>query len=296
MALILPLRAVSDPSSLAGRFDAERAFRHVQKQVDFGARPSGSAELQKTREHLAAELHSCGFEVREQAFTDATPRGPIRFVNVTASLLRKPHVSLLADRRKKIVIASHYDTKWLPKIRFVGANDSASSTAVLLEIARALGETRFEPPGFQVELVFFDGEEAIEGYNATDGLHGSRHFVQEAKTQKTLARIQAMILLDMVGDRDLGIQIPGGDNQLTQRVFKAAQSLGFRDFFYLARGPITDDHIPFVQEGVPAINLIDFEFGPRNRWWHTTEDSIDKISPQSLKIIGQTVLQLLEDF
>ena len=290
------LHAETKPFSLAGQFDAERAFKHVQKQVEFGPRPSGSAELKKTREYLAGELRACGLDVQEQAFTQATPRGPIEFVNLVAGAPRKGASSLWPDRRKILVLASHYDTKWLPKVRFVGANDSASSTAVLLEVARVVAQARFNPSKVRIQFVFFDGEEAIQDYGATDGLYGSRYFVQQARAKKNLSQVQAMVLLDMIGDRDLSIQIAGGNDKLTQQIFEAARTLGFRDSFRLGHGPMMDDHAPFVSEGIPAIDLIDFQFGPGNRWWHTTEDTLEKISPQSLKIVGQTVLEFLQNF
>lgn len=277
---------------------------HVRKQVGFGPRPSGSAELQKCREYLGAQLRSCGLEVREQAFEEATPRGIIRFVNLIATLPRKGPSSFSMKEPDVIVVASHYDTKWLPEIRFVGANDGASSTGVLLEIARIVGGTGFQPANSRVELVFFDGEEAakaykIEGDPPLDGLHGSRHYVKTAKSSSKdgkLRGIRAMILMDLVGKRDLAIQLPQADPGLMKRLFDASTATGCRDVFHYSTATILDDHSPFVKEGVPAIDLIDLEYGPGNRWWHTEADTLDKISEKSLQIVGQTVLNMLESF
>ncbi len=284
---------------LTEHFDPQRAFAHIQKQTEFGPRPSGSIELQKTRDYLISELRSYGLEVREQVFTEKTPRGPIRFVNILASVPKSSLTSFFKKEKPVILIASHYDTKWLPNIRFVGANDGASSTAVLLEIARVIGKTKFQPKDSCIEFAFFDGEEAVIQYGKADGLYGSRYYVQQMKAESKddkPSHILGMILMDMVGDRDLSIQITDSSPELSKRIFEASKTLSFRDFFCLSPGPMTDDHSPFLEAGIPAIDLIDFEYGPHHRWWHTEEDTLDKISPDSLKIIGRTVLKLLEGF
>ncbi len=285
--------------SLAEKLDSNRAFVHIQKQVQFGARPSGSEELQKTRDYLVSELRSYGLEVQEQIFTQETPRGPIRFVNIRASQPLSWMDSLFKKNKPILILASHYDTKWLPKIHFVGANDGASSTAVLLEIARVVAQEKFQPSNCKIEFVFFDGEEAIEKYSATDGLYGSRYYVKQLKSESKddkIKNMKAMILMDMIGDRDLSVQIPQGDPDLVARVLDASKALGFRDYFGYKPLPMMDDHFPFFLEGIPCIDMIDFEYGPDHRWWHTGEDSIDKISSKSLEMIGKTLLKILESF
>ncbi len=274
-------------------FDGARAFEHVRRQVEFGPRPSGSMELQRTRDYLKAELRAAGLEVEEQAFTEMTPRGPIRFVNLLAHSPRPFLAAILHPSSPTVIVASHYDTKWMPGIRFVGANDGASSTAVLLEMARVAARWKLEPWGCRLEFVFFDGEEATENYSPTDGLHGSRHYVAEARQHGQISQIRRMILLDMIGDRDLSVLLPQADPELMRRVFDAAAALGFRDSFRYASYGMVDDHSPFALEGVPAVDLIDFEYGPQNRWWHTAEDTPDKLSPASLEIVGKTVLRML---
>jgi Zn-dependent M28 family amino/carboxypeptidase len=296
LALIPFSAAVAgSPASLPEQFDAERAMAHVRKQVEFGPRPSGSEALKKTREYLAGELKSAGLEVRQSEFESATPRGQVRFVNIQAALpAGSSALAVFAGKRSRILLASHYDTKWMPDIRFVGANDGASSTAVLLEVARVVAANRFRPNKSDLEFVLFDGEEAVKEYSDTDGLYGSRRYVREAREAKALAGIRAMILMDMVGDRDLSVQIPAGDMSLARKVFDASKSLGYRESFHLMETGMIDDHTPFLDEKIPSIDLIDFNYGRGNRWWHTAEDTVDKISPDSLKIIGQTVLRLLE--
>jgi Zn-dependent M28 family amino/carboxypeptidase len=189
-------------------------------------------------------------------------------------------------------IGSHYDTKWLPKIRFVGANDAASSTGCLLEIARVLSQIQL---GRDVAVVFFDGEEAFERYSEKDGLYGSRHLASTLKDGGSLRHLKGVIVLDMIGDKDLKITIAaGGDPGLSRAIFEAAEALGWRDHFALMSTALTDDHEPFQKEGVPSIDLIDFNYGPDNAFWHTPQDTLENISPRSLEIAGKTVLKMLE--
>jgi len=290
IGIFLPYIASAN-SNLPDQFNPDRAFEHVKRQVEFGPRPSGSQELQKTRDYISAQLKSYGLEVIEQSFEADTPKGKIRFVNIIS---RPPSSTLskLFKSKPKLIFASHYDTKWLPKIRFVGANDAGSSTAVLIELARVISEKRFKLSNATIEFIFFDGEEAIESYSDKDGLYGSRHYVEKIKHDPKT--IQGVILIDMIGDKKLSVQIPDGDSELTKAIFKASEALGYRDHFHPMLRPMVDDHVPFLNAKIPAINLIDFDYGPINRFWHTEEDSIDKISPQSLKIVGQTLLKYLE--
>lgn len=288
--------AAGKPPQIDGtdRFDPKRAMEAVRRQVNFGPRPPGSAAAQKTRDYLKSELRAYGLEVTEQAFTAETPRGRVPMVNLRARFPSRWFTS----QKPILILGAHYDTKWLPQIHFVGANDGASGTAVLLEVARVLAENGFRPAGVDVEFVFFDGEEAYVNYNDGDGLYGSREYVRQWKAAKAKGKslpIRGMILLDMIGDRSLSIQIPQGDPSLTRRVFDAAQWLGYREVFHSSSYPIFDDHHPFACEGVPAVDLIDFEYGPDHRWWHTEEDTPDKLSSESLGIVGRTVLKMLEE-
>jgi len=267
-------------------FDSDRAFSHVRKQVELGPRPAGSPELDKAAGLIETELKSYGLKVHRQAFeVSDTPRGTVRFQNVIGTTGKWP------PQNDFILLASHYDTKWMPQIRFVGANDAGSSTGCLLEIARVLSKVRSK---MDYVFVFFDGEEAFVGYVGNDGLYGSRRMAGELKTGGSLARARAMILLDMIGDHDLKVAMPNGDPTLIRAVFEAAQDLGVRDQFALMGAPLTDDHLPFQAEGVPSVDLIDFEYGPSNAYWHTEQDTLDKVSPKSLEIVGQTVLKVLE--
>jgi Zn-dependent M28 family amino/carboxypeptidase len=187
-----------------------------------------------------------------------------------------------------IIIGSHYDTKLFTNLTFVGANDGGSSTGTLLEIARvAAGQPN-------LWFVFFDGEEAMVQYSNEDGLWGSKFFVEDLKGKDAVKQVKAMILLDMIGDKNLNVTVTGS---LVHEVFDASRAAGFRDYFSYGGNGILDDHVPFLRAGIPAVDLIDFNFGSApglNDYWHTEKDTLDKISPHSMEIVGQTTLRLIE--
>ena len=268
-------------------FNGQRAYAHIEQLVAFGPRPSGSAELAKSGDYIAARLRECGLTVEEQTFTASTPRGPIRFRNIIGKTRAQR-----AGAAGVVVVGSHYDTKWFERFRFVGANDGGSSTGVLLELGRVASA---QP---NLWFVFFDGEEAMVEYGSADGLWGSRHFVAELKRAGQAEQIKAMVLLDMVGDARLEIQMPSnGDGAIIQHVFDAARAEGTRDYFGYRGGALLDDHEPFLEAGIPAVDLIDFTYGSKpglNDYWHTEQDTLDKISAPSLEIVGRTTLRLLD--
>lgn len=279
---------------LSDQFDPDRAFAHLKKQVEFGPRPSGSDNLQKTRAYLLDQFKQIKLEVEEQSFTSDTPKGAVKFTNIIARPPKSP-LSLFSSKQK-ILIAAHYDTKFMPQIQFVGANDGASGVAAVLEISRAITESKFTLDQFQIEFVLFDGEEAIEQYTATDGLYGSRYYIEHLKEKSALKTIRGVIVLDMIGDKELSIQIPSGDEDLIKRITHASKALNYRDYFFFQPRPFIDDHYPFMIHKIPAIDLIDFQYGADNRYWHTSEDTIDKVSKESLRIVGRTVLKMIQDF
>ena len=263
------------------QFSGARAYEQVEKVVDFGPRPSGSVALERTTAYIMQQLQGYGLTVEEQAFTAPTPYGPKQFRNIIA----KTHVQ--QGGANQVIIGSHYDTKLFTNITFVGANDGGSSTGVLLETARVAAE---QP---NLWFVFFDGEEAMVEYSDADGLWGSRFFVEELGRRGQVESIKAMVLLDMVGDKNLNVTVTGS---LMQKVFDASRAAGFRDYFNYGANGILDDHVPFLRAGIHGVDLIDFEFGSApglNDYWHTGKDTLDKISPQSLEIVGRTVLRLI---
>jgi len=268
-------------------FNGRKAYQHVERIVGYGPRPSASPSLIHSSTYIGTQLQEYGLDVEEQVFVAPTPRGPTQFRNIIGKT-RVRHGST----GRVIVIGSHYDTKYMPDKQFVGANDGGSSCGVLLEMARVASGVA------DLWFVFFDGEECVKDYGVNDGLWGSTYFVQDLKGNKRLDRVRAMILLDMVGDKDLNIVMPANSHRgLVQRVFDAAKATGNRDRFSFGEMATLDDHVPFLTAGIPAVDIIDFQFGSApglNDYWHTEKDTLDKISPRSLEIIGQTTLRLVD--
>jgi hypothetical protein len=272
-------------------FDGTRAFEHVRKMVEMGPRPAGSQELAKTREYITGELQSGGLKVSNDEWDAQTPVGTRHMVNVVAEIPGKsPDV---------IIIASHYDTKPFKEFRFVGANDAGSSTGTLIEIARSIAATK-KQPALTYQFVFFDGEEAFcKGWEECktpdgqpDNTYGSRHFVAHAKEQGQLSRVRAMILLDMMGYKNLTLaQDDMGTHWLSGIIWQTGRELGYGNVFIDGEeGVGGDDHEPFLSAGINACDLIQLEKYP---YWHQPTDTLDKIAPQSLQAVGETVIASL---
>ncbi len=276
-------KAQSQPMAKApSEFSGDNALRHVQQLVDFGPRPPASEALEKSRDYITKQLESFGWKVTRQAFEDATPRGKIAFVNLIATFPAS------AKTTPSFLLCSHYDTKTFDTGRFVGANDGGSSNGVLLEIARVLAQ--HPAAATKVQLVFFDGEEAYVSFTDTDGLYGSRYFAKQFASSGPAKQFRGGILFDMVGDRSLGITLPpDSPAELARGIFEAADALKLRNHFTYSSGGILDDHTPLNEAGIPTIDLIDFDYPP----WHTPEDTMDKLSAESLRIVGAVALQYL---
>ncbi|NDD63289.1 MAG: M28 family peptidase [Acidobacteria bacterium] len=272
-------------------FEGERAFAHVRAQVDLGPRPAGSAALEKTRSYLLTQLRSYGLKPRLDEFAPLTPKGRVKMKNII--------VDIRGRQPESIIIASHYDTKEFRDFRFVGANDGGSSTGVLLEIARVLAADKSDRR-LTIQLVFFDGEEAFcrewsECLEGSDNTYGSRHMAEQISRDGKAGLYKAMILLDMVGDRSLAI--PREENSspwLVDAIWQTARELGFQRHFPGTTHWMTDDHLPFLKAGIPAVDLIDFDYGDETgSFWHTSQDTLDKIDPRSLQVVGDVVLRSL---
>jgi glutaminyl-peptide cyclotransferase len=259
------------------RFDGAAAFRHIERLVAIGPRPAGSRGAERTRQYLLTELKRSAIDTRVQPFEADTPHGRLRMANVIAVLPgRRPDV---------ILVGGHYDTKWFRDIRFVGANDGGSSTALLLELARTLAA---RPREFTYWITFLDGEEARETWSASDSLYGSRHLAAQLARAKRLPR--AALVADMIGDRDLAVRREGSSTAwVTDLIWSAARRLRYEAHFLSEPIAVEDDHVPFLQVGVPAALLIDFDYPP----WHTAEDTIDKVSAESLTVVGEVLLDAL---
>ena len=267
-------------------FNGARAFEDLKHLVGFGPRPSGSPALTQTRQWLIQELRGTGAQVEEDPFVANTPIGPIPMDNLIAKFR--------GSRRETVIVAGHYDTKRFDEFRFLGANDGGSSAALLVELARVLGARR---NALNYWLVFFDGEEAVRDWSASDSLYGSRHLVEKLISSGELSRIQALILVDMIGDAQLRIPRESSSTPwLSGLVFNVAQRLGYGKYFVDSRDAADDDHMPFINAGVSAVDLIDFDYGPHNSYWHSAQDTLDHCSPQSLTIVGRVVTATLIEF
>lgn len=263
---------------------------HARKQIDFGPRPPGSPQLEKTRAYIVAQLKSYGLTVSLDEFTAKTPLGEKKMANIIAELP--------GETKTTILIASHYDSKFYKDMYFVGANDPAASAATLLEIGRVLGSLR-EKPKVTIKLVFFDGEEAFcEGWDECsqpenpDNTYGSRHYVKQLTAKNEVENTDALILLDMMGYKKLELgRDPQSSRWLQDIIWETGRELGHGKIFVdREEGVGGDDHEPFIAAGIAAVDLIQLTSYP---YWHKAEDTIDKISAQSMKIVGDTVLASL---
>jgi glutaminyl-peptide cyclotransferase len=255
----------------------DSALEFTRRAVAFGPRPSGSAAIARLQEYILGQLKQCRCEVIQDDFTAQTPKGPVKMKNIIAKF---PGTS-----RRAIAVTGHYDTKYFPGRSFVGASDGGSSTGLLLELARVLtGERRTD----DVYLVWFDGEEAVGDWSATDSVYGSKHLANRWRSDGTLARLKGLINVDMIGDRRLNIkQETNSTARLRQLVWRTAADLGYQAYFVQDTISIEDDHLPFLALGVPAVDIIDFDYEP----WHEDSDTMDKLSAQSLQIVGRVVVE-----
>ncbi|MGH9397345.1 MAG: M28 family peptidase [Terriglobia bacterium] len=268
-------------------FSGQRAFDDIRHLVAFGPRPVGSPALDASRRWIIHELTQSGCRVDQDPFTASTPAGNIGMDNLI--------VKIPGTSPSVIMLAGHYDTKPFKDFRFVGANDGGSSAAFLLEMGRDLCRSRNK---YTLWLVFFDGEEAIqEEMSPTDGTYGSRQLEQKLAANGELSRIQAMILVDMIADKNLDIRRDLNSTAwLNTLLFNTADHLGYSRYFLKDQPTaIGDDHIPFIQAGVSAVDIIDLDYGPNNGYWHSAQDTLDHCNSASMEIVGRVVTALLKE-
>jgi len=279
-AVALACTAAQNPPSPT--FDGVRALDHVKQLVAIGPRVAGSGGIERARAYIAKQMTALGLQTREQAFMANTPLGPVKMVNLRVTLPG-------AAASGRLIVAGHYDTKLFQDAVFVGANDGGSSAAFLIEMARVLKDRKNALP---IELLFFDGEEAvIEWQRNNDHTYGSQYYVDAARQDGTLKDIRALILVDMIGDRDLRIlREPRSTRWLTDVIWAAAKRIK-RPEFVDENFEVEDDHIPFLEAGVQAVDLIDLDY----RDWHRPSDTIDKLSAKSLQAVGDVLLAALPD-
>jgi Zn-dependent M28 family amino/carboxypeptidase len=263
----------------AASFDSNRAWEHLRRLVAFGPRPAGSPAIEDTRKYIREQLAASGLTTVDQAWDDRTPLGTVHMVNLIATI---PGAS-----KNRLVIAGHYDTKRFREFPFVGANDGGSSAAFLIELARVL-KTRKN--ALTIEILFLDGEEAVLEWQGNDNTYGSRHYVDTARRDGSLASLKAMILVDMIGDRDLKIRRDlNSTGWLTNLIWETARRHQLGAYFIDDTTQIEDDHEPFLRAGVPAVDIIDLEFAA----WHTAKDTLDSVSARSLQVVGDVLIAAL---
>jgi hypothetical protein len=263
-------------------FDAARAMQYTKEIVAFGPRPIGSANHKKVEDYILSHLK--GDSVQQDGFTIEPSEGKFPVRNIIAKFP--------GTRDGIIVIASHYDTNWpLRDTPYVGANDGASSSALLLEIANQLrGKKR---DGYSIWLLWDDAEESMRlPWYDPEGLYGVRHLAQKWQDDGTIKKIKAFILEDMIGDADLNIErVTDSTAWLEDLIYQAATRLGYQSHFFAREMFVGDDHEPFLDRGVPSADLIDLNYGYNNVFWHTPQDTVDKLSPKSLEIVGTVTLE-----
>jgi glutaminyl-peptide cyclotransferase len=263
-------------------FDSARSMQYVKEIVAFGPRPIGSANHKKVEDYIHAHLK--GDLVEDDDFTVGTSEGKLPVHNIIA---KYP-----GTRDGIIVIASHYDTNWpLRSTSYVGANDGASSSALLLEIANQLRGKTLD--GYGVWLLWDDAEESMRlPWYDPEALYGVRHLAQKWQDDGTIKKIKAFLLEDMIGDADLNIDRDSNSTPwLEDLIYQAATRRGYQSHFFGRTNIVDDDHKPFLERGVPSADLIDFNYGYNNVFWHTTDDTVDKLSPKSLQIVGEVTLE-----
>jgi glutaminyl-peptide cyclotransferase len=278
-----PLEAAAPDSAPLPRVDAKRAFQYTREVTAFGPRYMGSENHKKLERYILDHLK--GDQVEDDAFTADTVEGKFPVRNIIAKFP--------GTKDGIIVILGHYDTNYpLRNTGFVGANDGGSSTAILLEYANQLrGKKR---DGYSVWLVWTDGEEAVKNWTDTDSLYGSRHLAEKWEKDGTLKKIKALMVMDMIGDADLDInRTTNGTPWLLDLIYAAAERGGYQSHFYATGGAIEDDHVPFLKRGVPSADVIDLDYGYNNVFHHSPQDTMDKLSPKSLEIVGDTILETI---
>ena len=293
----LPTRTT--PPASATRVDpmlctGQIAYHEAAALVSLGPRDATTPGAAAAADHLVARLTALGATPLRDTFADRIPRGTGTFHNVTCLIEGR-------DTSRTLLLLSHFDTKSGLGPDFVGANDSGSSCGLLLELAQLY---QAHPPPLNVMLAFVDGEECQLSYGPHDGLHGSRQLARQIAAARgsnhPLARVGAVIVVDMIGDRSLDLTIPlNSDRDLAQLAYAAARDIGLRKSLNRGDSRILDDHVPFLEQGIPAIDLIDFAYGSapgKNDYWHTPADTMDKLSPESLATTGQIVMQMINRF
>src|SRR6266446_1277558 len=270
------------PPEKTGGFNGALAYNHVAKLVSFGPRPSGSQAISQAQDYITSQLSSFGCTVDTDAFSSDTPAGRLAMKNIV--------VKIPGERQGIILLGTHYDTKRLDN--FVGADDGGSSTGLMLEMARRMCEMR---PRYSTWIAFFDGEEAVrQQWQDPDNRYGSRQLAAKMAASGDLKKVHAMILADLVGGKNLQLEREQYSTaELVDLIWNTAKRLGYGAIFINQTMPVDDDHLSFLQRNAPSADIIDLVNSAG--YWHTPQDTMDKVSAKSLGIVGHVVLESVRE-
>jgi glutaminyl-peptide cyclotransferase len=279
------LAEVAPPADQTGGFDGAKAFEHVAKLVSFGPRPPASEALHRSQDYIIAQLKSFGCAVDQDDFHAATPKGDVAMKNIIAKIP--------GSGQGIILLLTHYDTLGSVE-NFVGAEDSASSTGMMIEMARQLCAKKGPNA---VWIAFLDAEEAFVNWDQDDDhTYGSRELAARMAVSGELKRVKAVLLADMIGQYGLKIERQSNSPKwLNDLVWKTAARLGYKDIFVSSETTTSDDHDPFLARGVPALDIIDLNDYISAGYWHTPQDTLDKVSPRSVAIVGYVILESVDE-
>jgi glutaminyl-peptide cyclotransferase len=291
------LLSAAAAAPLHDAFNSQQAYAYTAEIAGFGERWPGSPGHAKTEDLIHRVLRKDGAQVEADDFTARTPRGPEPVHNIIGKF------NATGDPKQKIfILAGHYDTLFQPG--FIGANDGASSTAILLAFADALAGQKAagQQTKLQIWLVWTDLEEAVRAFDNDDGLYGSRHLARKLAANGTASRVTGFFLLDMIGDKDLGVaRETGSTRRLQDFIAQAAGELGYSQYFFRYESGIIDDHVPFLEVGIPAVDVVDALYGrmgpgfdSMGEFHHSNSDTMDKVSRHSLEVVGRTILLTVE--
>ncbi|MFZ0213191.1 MAG: M28 family peptidase [Candidatus Acidiferrales bacterium] len=277
--VVIDAQDQAPPARQTGGFDGQKAYDDTAKLVSFGPRPSGSDAIRRTQDYIESQLKSDGCEVSDDAFHAQTPIGTLAMKNIVAKVP--------GSGKDVILLLTHYDTKRVPD--FVGAEDGGSSTGLMLEMARLLCGKKQR---VAIWMAFLDGEEAVNpDWADDDHTYGSRQMAANLELTGMVKNIKAVVLVDMIGQKGLHISRESSSTPwLTDLVWSTAAKLGYQDVFISTSGAVEDDHDPFLAKGIPAADLIDLTDYQNEGYWHTPQDTMDKISPKSLAIVGHVMM------
>jgi glutaminyl-peptide cyclotransferase len=280
--IAIPASDAAPSAAQTGGFDGAKAYDQVAKLVAFGPHPSGSDAIHDVQKYIRSQLQSFGCAVDEDAFNADTDTGTLAMDNIVAKIP--------GTGQGIVLLLTHYDTKRVAN--FVGAEDGGSSTGLMLEMARVLCGRPKQTNA--VWIAFLDGEEtqAQFEWKESDSVYGSRELAARLALSGDAKRVRATILADMVGQYNLRIMRESDSTKwLTDLIWRTAASLGYQDIFVSNQSQVDDDHQPFLKRGIPAVDIIDLDGYINLGYWHTAQDTLDKISPRNLAIVGHVILE-----